>query len=107
MSWRARRRASLAWDLGSESDFRRSMDLVRPMALPPAGPAHESETGLGLTPVTSHFKQQKSIRRVWLTRRHATHSASSLKDEQASCKFLSWATMSWTCNCGVNLASKS
>src|SRR5437879_13696739 len=103
MSSRARRRASLAWDFASVSDFSRSMDLVRPMALPPDGPAQESETGLGLAPVTSHFKQENSICKVWLTRRDATHSVSSLKDEQASCRFLSCGRVSWTFNWRVDL----
>src|SRR5438034_5158649 len=107
MSSCARRKALLASDLASESGFKRSIDLVRPMALPPDGPAQESETGLGFTPVTSHFKQENSIFKVWLTRRDATHSVSSLKDEHVSCKFLSCGRISWTCNWRVSLASKS
>src|SRR5260370_32892101 len=86
MSSRALLRALLDSDLALESGFRRSMDLARPMGLPPAGPAQESETGLGFTPVTSHFKQEQSIFKVWLTRRDAPHSPSSLKAEHASCK---------------------
>src|SRR5689334_2401460 len=107
MSSRARRRASLAWDFASVSDFSRSIDLVRVMAFPPEGPAQESETGLGFTPVTYHFKQENSICKVWLTRRDATHSVSSLKEEHASCKFLSCGRISWTCSWRVNLASRS
>src|SRR2546423_10618687 len=106
MSSRARRIASLAWDLASESDFSRSTDLVRPMALPPEGPAQESETGLGFTPVTSHFKQENSIFKVWLQRRDETHSVSSLKDEHASCNFLFCGRSFWTFNLLVYLASK-
>src|SRR5216110_2317647 len=89
MSSCARRKALLASDLASESGFKRSIDLVRPMAFPPEGPAQESETGLGFTPVTSHFKQEKSIFNTWLARSVATQSASSRNDEQASCKCLS------------------
>ena len=66
------------------------MALWRGMALPPAGPAQESETGLGFTPVTSHFKQVRSICKVRLMRSDATHSSRYLNVEQTSCRFLSF-----------------
>ncbi len=91
-------RASFASALASLSGFRRSMALWKGMALPPDGPAQESATGLGFTPVTSHFKQVNSIFNERLTRREATHSSRYLNAEQTSCKFLSCARIPRTCN---------
>src|SRR2546427_5803302 len=87
MSSRAFLSASLASTLALLSGFRRSIALWKSMALPPAGPAQESATGLGFTPVTSHFKQVNSIFNERLTRRDATQSSRYLNPEQASCKF--------------------
>src|SRR6476661_2544303 len=88
------------------SGLRRSTAFSRGMALPPAGPAHESATGFGLIPVTSHFRQVNSIGRLWFRRRTAMQFANSLKSEQASCNSLSAGRIFSRRNCLVSASSR-
>ena len=58
------------------------MALCRDMALPSEGPGQESETLAGFTPVTSHFRQEKSILSLRLARTVEIQPESDLKSEQ-------------------------
>src|SRR2546425_2830202 len=83
------------------------MDFCNPIALSSSGPAQESPTRFGFTPVTSHFKQLNSRLRLWLTRSAATHSAKLLNDEHSSLRSVPCGTIPCTSSCFVSFFSRS
>src|SRR5438093_10453402 len=83
------------------------MDFCNPIALSSSGPAQESPTRFGFTPVTSHFKQLSSTLRLWLTRSAATHSAKLLNDEHSSFRSVPCGIIPCTSSCFVSFFSRS
>ena len=73
MSFCAVFEALVASTFASASGLRIAMAFCKDIALPSDGPAQESETGAGFSPVTSHFKQEKSILRLRLARSVEMH----------------------------------